>query len=1081
MRMTLCRLFALAVTFAASATAQKPATLSDYANEAYVVERMDREVVFHADGTGDRTVHTVVKTNNEAGARQLSVLSLGFASANEDAEITGVRVTKADGRTVETPFTDAVEMPAAVSREAPLYSDLKEKQLPVRSISGGDTLEYTFHVHARVPQAPGQFWGAENLTHTGMVVRAETLTLRVPAGKYVQVWSPSIKPEVSEAAGEKRYVWKSSQLKPTAQKDNKSNTDDADDDTKDDENLPDLAWTTFKSWAELGDWYRSLSHDRIAPSDELKANTQRLIADAKTPEEKIRKIYSYVATRTRYVGIDLGIGRYQPHDAMTVFSNQYGDCKDKDTLLEAMLNSAGFATAPVLIGVSIDLSPDVPSPGFFNHVITQVQMPSGSTTNTVWLDSTPELAPFGYLLSPIRGKQALVIPTSGQAHLEKSPENPPYALTWDFKAEGTLDTESHMKAHIDSTLRDDSEVQMRAAIRNVPPAKWDYLSQLLSSGLGFGGTTSHSSFSRAEDTDKPVEMSWDYDRPTYGDIESHLIVPLLNVMSIPYVDDKKAPKRDIDLGVRRREHSLSTIHLPAGYYVELPDPIHVKNEWVEFDKVYRFDKGTVTTERSTVVLQSKVPKAEWKRYVAFQKSASLGEEKWIRVHEPSKPVRLIVNNGEKASNAKPETTKAEPIAPEATVDELRQQAAAKFQARDFVGAKRIIEEIMRRSPDAPRVHAMLGSIAGATGDMKTFEAEMLKEVEISPNDPQIVIMLAELQSRESDEKAEKTLLDHVNQLGTNEQYAATLARIQSKLKHHQQSIPLLKAAVEANPESVGLKDLYSNALIAAGDKQGAAAMAKAMLASASDDAGALNSAAYSLAEAGADLPLAEEKARHAVDLLEARTAAVHITEANERAFSQSSLLVATWDTLGWILYLENKQAEAEPYLRAAWLGEANVETGLHLGKVLEGHDPAAAITTYQQAKHTDGASSRPEIMARIDERLTALHADLEARGAADSLQNLRMMKVTRPAGLTGWGTYRVQLGTNGVVDLQLIQGDDKLRSLDVGLKKLKFPAGTIPAASKAVLLKNAVVSCHSSVSCDVVFMTKSGTQREQVQ
>ena len=51
----------------------------------------------------------------------------------------------------------------------------------------------------------------------------------------------------------------------------------------------------------------------------------------------------------------------------------------------------------------IDL--DVPSPGQFDHVITAV--PRGE--ETLWLDTTAEVAPLGYLLLPLREKPALVV------------------------------------------------------------------------------------------------------------------------------------------------------------------------------------------------------------------------------------------------------------------------------------------------------------------------------------------------------------------------------------------------------------------------------------------------------------------------------------------------------------------------------------------------------------------------------------------------------------------------------------------------------------------------------------------------
>ena len=70
---------------------------------------------------------------------------------------------------------------------------------------------------------------------------------------------------------------------------------------------------------------------RAQPSDSLRERAADITNDAKTPEDQVRALYNFLSTRTRYVGIDFGIGRYQPHPAEEVFANQYGDCKDKDT------------------------------------------------------------------------------------------------------------------------------------------------------------------------------------------------------------------------------------------------------------------------------------------------------------------------------------------------------------------------------------------------------------------------------------------------------------------------------------------------------------------------------------------------------------------------------------------------------------------------------------------------------------------------------------------------------------------------------------------------------------------------------
>jgi hypothetical protein len=106
-------------------------TPDKYRNEALVWEHLDTTIRMHADGTGERLVHVRVRLQSEGAAREFSVLSVAFASAYETAGIDYIRVRKPDGTVIETPSGDAMEMPAPVTSEAPLYSDLKVKQQPV--------------------------------------------------------------------------------------------------------------------------------------------------------------------------------------------------------------------------------------------------------------------------------------------------------------------------------------------------------------------------------------------------------------------------------------------------------------------------------------------------------------------------------------------------------------------------------------------------------------------------------------------------------------------------------------------------------------------------------------------------------------------------------------------------------------------------------------------------------------------------------------------------------------------------------------------------------------------------------------
>lgn len=74
------------------------------------------------------------------------------------------------------------------------------------------------------------------------------------------------------------------------------------------------------------------------------------------------------------------------------------------------MRARGFTTAPALVGVNVAVVPELPSPASFNHVITTVDLSGvGKSPNLIWLDTTPEVAPFRVLIPQIRDEQALVI------------------------------------------------------------------------------------------------------------------------------------------------------------------------------------------------------------------------------------------------------------------------------------------------------------------------------------------------------------------------------------------------------------------------------------------------------------------------------------------------------------------------------------------------------------------------------------------------------------------------------------------------------------------------------------------------
>ena len=101
---------------------------------------------------------------------------------------------------------------------------------------------------------------------------------------------------------------------------------------------PRLLISTFPDWAAFAEWYARISKltDEVTP--EIAAKAEELTRDVKGDRAKVLALYDYV-TRLRYVAVPLGVNSFRPHAAANVLRNQYGDCKDKANLFNAMLHS----------------------------------------------------------------------------------------------------------------------------------------------------------------------------------------------------------------------------------------------------------------------------------------------------------------------------------------------------------------------------------------------------------------------------------------------------------------------------------------------------------------------------------------------------------------------------------------------------------------------------------------------------------------------------------------------------------------------------------------------------------------------
>ncbi|HXI59808.1 MAG TPA: DUF3857 domain-containing protein, partial [Polyangia bacterium] len=208
---------------------------------------------------------------------------------------------------------------------------------------------------------------------------------------------------------------------------------------------PYLHVSTYASWADVGTWYWQLVADQLAADEALRQAARGAVAGATTDLERVRAIHTLVLTGTRYVGLEFGIHGYKPYKVTQVLSRRFGDCKDKASLMVALLREVGIDAELVLLRTRragrIETMPA--SLAVFDHAIVYVPRLS------LYLDGTAEFSGMDELPNQDQGVMGLRVSARG-ATLVDTPVLPSSRNL--AQRRWTIDLDPAGTARVDETL-----------------------------------------------------------------------------------------------------------------------------------------------------------------------------------------------------------------------------------------------------------------------------------------------------------------------------------------------------------------------------------------------------------------------------------------------------------------------------------------------------------------------------------------------------------------------------------------------------------------------------------------------------
>lgn len=1036
--------------------------LSDYSQEAFVIEQLRFSYRFENDGTGQREMSSRIKIQTEAGVQTFGQLVFPYGSSNEKLEIGQVSVHKQDGSTVTASESNVQELTAPVSRVAPVYSDLKAKHVTVPGLRPGDSLEYHVIWRTTTPLAPNHFWLEHNFIMNDAIVLDERLEVSIPQAKAVKLKvEPGLDPNIREENGRRIYSWKHASLKREEKNDKKTKIAEPLKTPEPDEpKPPQVQMTTFKSWDEIGQWYADLQRDRIIPDDKIRARVAEQTRGLNSDGDKIKALYGYVAKNFRYVSLSFGQGRYQPHAATEILGNEYGDCKDKHTLLAAMLLAAGIHAYPALINASHKIDPDIPSPAQFDHVITAI--PLGQ--ETIWVDTTTEVAPFRLLAPQLRKKEALLIPDNAPARLESTPADPPFPSTRSIEIECKIDDKGELTARAHATLRGDSELILRILFRRTPKAEWNNLRYYLNFiiGLSYKAEITEIRPGDPNSTEKPFELEYDFTIKDFMDWTSktdELDLPLPS-LHLPEADaDNEQSSKPIEFESPGDIFYRLKLPLPAKYQLRLPVPITVIRDYAEYRSTYKLETNTLIAERTLRVRQREISASRLQDYVNFLNSTKADAKQLLSVKTDVAGIPSL-----------PDSLKPE---------ELMKAANTAEENENYPLAEELLKRVLAKEPKHKLANGRLGYVLLEQGKLDAAIEALREQTRINPFDELAYSILGRVfWAQNKYEEAEASFRKEIEVTPLNKTAHGILGLMLVEWRKYKEAVPELEQAIALNSGEAPRYEIgLGRAYISIGQSQKAIEAFDHAL-KLSHEPSTLNDIAYNLSESNVQLDKAQQYSEEAVEEVETRLRNARLEELKVDDLASVRRLAAYWDTLGWIHFKKGNLDLAEKYLTAAWQVEQYSEIGDHLGQVSEKRGKKEeAIRWYTLA----AAGVRPTHAAHENLKRLSGPDKLELRinKAHEELVELRTIKL---GPLLKGEKEKLQAefyvilvpgetGKSKVAEVKFIRGSEKLRRLASALQSASYGMSFPNETTTKIIRRGILISEPTSEGCTFILLS----------
>lgn len=559
-------------------------------------------------GKSRYTTHQVVKLLNERGIQKYGDIAIPYQPNSQNIGVNIARTIAPDGTEYIPPdeaYND-VTPPGLLSYN--LYSDMMWRVISMVGLSPGVCIEYKVTLEDKLDQAIGnKTWITGGYNFQSTEVTLETVfALRIPQDYSIQ-WKTQnfeIQPDLSyDENGVVLYIWRNGEVPALKIEERMPHINDV---------AMRLRYSTIQSWQDVYRWYKDLTKGRYVPDKKIQDAVENLIENQKTEKDIIQAIYHFVAKQIRYVGIELGQSAYQPSPATEVIHKQYGDCKDKTTLLISMLDLVGIKAYPVMVSTTpyerVDTT--LPSLSQFNHMIAAIPI---DKDKYIWMDATSNTCGYGDLPYRNQGRLGYLIGDTDGAFVD-IPIFPPKSNKLISKTELWLNKDGSTRGEIQLHLTGQYNLSSRWSYKQIPPSE---LKDTLAAELNplFANIViDDATISDLYDSDTPLQLTVDFHIEKYAiNLNDQTVIQMPIDEFTEYAEIFAAAERTypLDLNYPMQIEKTIQIHLPDGWSAVLPDDINLMRSYAALERQYRLHENVIKYRLNFTLIRQVIPAAQY--------------------------------------------------------------------------------------------------------------------------------------------------------------------------------------------------------------------------------------------------------------------------------------------------------------------------------------------------------------------------------------------------------------------------------------------------------------------------------------